>query len=95
MNLLEDLGRVLIHLLVVHKDSVFHGVAAYVDMRDGQYIGTWDAKGLTTDFIITKMVGRELSNLFPKRADVDDGDPFLPQLVDDGKQGLHLCGGEG
>ena len=39
-------------------------------MRDGQYIGTWDAKGLTTDFIITKMVGRELSNLFPKRENV-------------------------
>ncbi len=36
-------------------------------MRDGQYIGTWDAKGLTTDFIITKMVGRELTNLFPER----------------------------
>ena len=36
-------------------------------MRDGQYIGTWDAKQLTTDFIITKMVGRELSNLYPAR----------------------------
>ena len=39
-------------------------------MRDGQYIGTWDAKGLTTDFIITKMVGRELSNLYPPRSNV-------------------------
>ena len=39
-------------------------------MRDGQYIGTWDAKELTTDFIITKMVGRELSNLYPKRENV-------------------------
>ena len=36
-------------------------------MRDGQYIGTWDCKGLTTDFIITKMVGRELTNLYPVR----------------------------
>ncbi|MEG2073854.1 MAG: sugar ABC transporter ATP-binding protein, partial [Angelakisella sp.] len=34
-------------------------------MRDGQYIGTWDSKDLTTDAIITKMVGRELSNLYP------------------------------
>ena len=33
-------------------------------MRDGQYIGTWEAKELTTDMIITKMVGRELSNLY-------------------------------
>lgn len=36
-------------------------------MRDGQYIGTWDSKDLTTDTIITKMVGRELSNLYPHR----------------------------
>ena len=39
-------------------------------MRDGQYIGTWSAKELTTDMIITKMVGRELSNLYPPRANV-------------------------
>lgn len=36
-------------------------------MRDGQYIGTWDAKDLTTDTIITKMVGRELTNLYPEK----------------------------
>ena len=34
-------------------------------MRDGQYVGTWDAAGLTTETIITKMVGRELTNLYP------------------------------
>ena len=39
-------------------------------MRDGQYIGTWDAKDLTTDMIITKMVGRELTNLYPPRENV-------------------------
>ena len=39
-------------------------------MRDGQYIGTWSSKDLTTDFIITKMVGRELSNLYPTRENV-------------------------
>jgi len=36
-------------------------------MRDGQYIGTWEAKELTTDMIISRMVGRELTNLYPKR----------------------------
>ena len=36
-------------------------------MRDGQYIGTWEAKELTTDMIITKMVGRELTNLYPPK----------------------------
>ena len=39
-------------------------------MRDGHYIGTWDCKGLTTDFIISKMVGRELTNLYPERHNV-------------------------
>ncbi len=34
-------------------------------MRDGHYIGTWPASELTNDFIITKMVGRELKNLYP------------------------------
>ena len=36
-------------------------------MRDGKYIGTWEAKDLTTDLIITKMVGRELTNIYPAR----------------------------
>ena len=39
-------------------------------MRDGKYIGTWESKGLTTDKIITQMVGRELTNLFPQRNNV-------------------------
>ena len=36
-------------------------------MRDGKYIGTWEASELTTEKIITQMVGRELTNLFPTR----------------------------
>ena len=36
-------------------------------MRDGKYIGTWDSKDLTTDMIITNMVGRKLENLYPER----------------------------
>lgn len=39
-------------------------------MRDGKYIGTWDSNELTTDMIITRMVGRELSNLYPKRENI-------------------------
>lgn len=36
-------------------------------MRDGQYIGTWPASELTTDKIITQMVGRQMSNLYPPK----------------------------
>jgi methyl-galactoside transport system ATP-binding protein len=36
-------------------------------MRDGKYIGTWNAAELTTDLIISKMVGRDLTQRFPER----------------------------
>ena len=36
-------------------------------MRDGTYIGTWDASELTTEKIITNMVGRQLTNLYPHK----------------------------
>ncbi|MFU1793820.1 sugar ABC transporter ATP-binding protein [Paenibacillus azoreducens] len=36
-------------------------------MRDGQRIGTWPASQLTTDLIIAKMVGRDLTQRFPDR----------------------------
>lgn len=39
-------------------------------MRDGQYIGTWEARDLTIDMIVTKMVGRELKNLYPPKSNV-------------------------
>lgn len=39
-------------------------------MRDGKYIGTWNAKELTTDLIISKMVGRDLTQRFPESTHV-------------------------
>lgn len=39
-------------------------------MRDGRLIGTWPAFELTTDLIITRMVGRDLSQRFPERTNV-------------------------
>ncbi|GAA4299404.1 galactose/methyl galactoside ABC transporter ATP-binding protein MglA [Anaerocolumna aminovalerica] len=41
-------------------------------MRDGQYIGTWEAKELTIDMIVTKMVGRELKNLYPPKSNIPE-----------------------
>ncbi|MHC1735191.1 MAG: sugar ABC transporter ATP-binding protein [Erysipelotrichaceae bacterium] len=39
-------------------------------MRDGRYIGTYLSSELTMDLIITKMVGRELTNLYPPKTNV-------------------------
>lgn len=36
-------------------------------MRDGRYIGTWPALGLTIDDIIRRMVGRDMTHRFPER----------------------------
>lgn len=54
---------------ISHKmDEILRIADEVTIMRDGQYIGTWDSKDLTTDLIITRMVGRELTNLYPKRS---------------------------
>lgn len=45
-------------------------------MRDGKYIGTWQAKEMTTDMIISKMVGRDLSQRFPEKHNIP-GDVVL------------------
>ncbi|MDR0357464.1 MAG: sugar ABC transporter ATP-binding protein, partial [Clostridiales Family XIII bacterium] len=36
-------------------------------MRDGQSVGTWHSSELTTDLIINRMVGRDLSHRFPPK----------------------------
>ena len=63
---LRDRGVSIVY--ISHKmDEILRISDEVTIMRDGQYIGTWAAKELTTDMIITKMVGRELSNLYPHR----------------------------
>ncbi|MDO5563785.1 MAG: sugar ABC transporter ATP-binding protein [Eubacteriales bacterium] len=76
--IVNELRRKNVSIIYIsHKmDEILRISDEVTIMRDGQYIGTWDSKELTTDMIITKMVGRELSNLFPKRNNVP-GDVVL------------------
>ena len=71
-RIVEDLKKEGVAIVYIsHKmDEILRISDEVTIMRDGQYIGTWSAKDLTTDFIITKMVGRELTNLYPKRENV-------------------------
>ena len=71
-RIVEDLKSKGVAIVYIsHKmDEILRISDEVTIMRDGQYIGTWDAKDLTTDFIITKMVGRELTNLFPPTENV-------------------------
>ncbi|MCH4207483.1 MAG: sugar ABC transporter ATP-binding protein [Solobacterium sp.] len=65
MNQLRDKGVSMIY--ISHKMDEIKRIADDVTiMRDGTYIGTWKADELTTDEIIAKMVGRELTNIYPE-----------------------------
>ena len=71
-NIIEDLKNEGVAIVYIsHKmDEILRISDEVTIMRDGQYIGTWEAKELTTASIITKMVGRELKNLYPPRENV-------------------------
>ena len=71
-RIVEDLKAEGVSIVYIsHKmDEILRISDEVTIMRDGQYVGTWESKDLTTDFIITKMVGRELTNLYPKRENV-------------------------
>ena len=71
-RIIEDLKAEGVSIVYIsHKmDEILRISDEVTIMRDGQYVGTWDAKELTTDLIITRMVGRELANLFPHRENV-------------------------
>ncbi|MBR2577492.1 MAG: sugar ABC transporter ATP-binding protein [Erysipelotrichaceae bacterium] len=71
-SIIEDLKAKGVAIVYIsHKMDEILRISDEVSiMRDGNYIGTWEAKDLTTDFIITKMVGRELTNLYPPKVNV-------------------------
>ena len=71
-RIVEDLKAEGVAIVYIsHKmDEILRIADEVTIMRDGKYIGTWDTDGLTTDDIITKMVGRELTNLYPPKTNV-------------------------
>ncbi|MDR3122795.1 MAG: sugar ABC transporter ATP-binding protein [Treponema sp.] len=64
---LKNRGKSIIY--ISHKmDEIFRIADRVTVFRDGKVVGTDDAKNLTIDKVITMMVGRELSNDYPKIA---------------------------
>ncbi|MET0742208.1 MAG: sugar ABC transporter ATP-binding protein [Microvirga sp.] len=62
---LRDDGKGIVY--ITHKMDELAEIADEVSVfRDGKYIGTQDARTVTRDDIIRMMVGRELTQLFPK-----------------------------
>lgn len=69
MNDLRDKGVAMVY--ISHKMDEIKRIADDITiMRDGTYVGTWPAAEMTTDQIIAKMVGRELTNVYPARKNV-------------------------
>ena len=72
MNDLRDKGVAMVY--ISHKMDEIKRISDDITiMRDGTYVGTWRTEDLTTDEIITKMVGRELTNVYPEhKAEIGD-----------------------
>ena len=66
IRMLRDTGCAIIY--ISHKMKEILEISDEVTvMRDGKWIATKEAAGLTTDEIIRLMVGRELTNLYPPK----------------------------
>lgn len=75
INELKSRGVAIIY--ISHKMEEILRISDDVTiMRDGKKIGTWPAAELTTDLIISRMVGRDLTERFPERDNVP-GDVVL------------------
>jgi rhamnose transport system ATP-binding protein len=62
---LRDEGRALV--FISHRfDEVFALCDTVTVMRDGDYVGTEKIADTTVDALVSKMVGREVAELFPK-----------------------------
>ncbi|WP_297428444.1 sugar ABC transporter ATP-binding protein [Clostridium sp.] len=73
---LQEKGCAIIY--ISHKMEEILKISDEVTiMRDGQYVGTWPAKELTTDLIINRMVGRDMTNRFPPRTYTPTKEPVL------------------
>lgn len=55
-------------IFISHRFEDMYRLASRVTVfRDSQYIGTWDVDGISNDLLISKMVGREISQIYPKQ----------------------------
>ncbi len=65
IEMLRNKGTAVIY--ISHKmDEIFKISDEISVLRDGKFIGTYEAKNLDTNKLISLMVGRELKEMFPK-----------------------------
>lgn len=72
---LKEAGKSVI--FISHKlEEIFRICDTITVLRDGEYVGQLNAKTSTKDQLVGMMVGRELSNVYPK-LEVEIGEPVL------------------
>ncbi|MEM1484173.1 sugar ABC transporter ATP-binding protein [Oscillospiraceae bacterium PP1C4] len=65
INSLKKDGKGIIY--ISHKmDEIFRIADEITVLRDGNYVNSWKAADLNSNMLIKNMVGRELSEIFPK-----------------------------
>lgn len=71
-KIISDLKRRGVAIIYIsHKMEEILRISDEVTiMRDGRKVGTWQSSELTTDLIISRMVGRNLTQRFPERSNV-------------------------
>lgn len=77
-KIIEKLNNEGITIIYIsHRMEEIFRIGHYITvMRDGRYIGDWKIKDINKDFLIKNMVGREITQMFPKEK-VDIGDVVL------------------
>lgn len=72
---LRDAGKVIVY--ISHRmDEIFEICDTVTVLKDGELVATQSLSDMTADSLIAMMVGRELEELFPDRAD-QSGDVLL------------------
>ena len=65
VNQLKKTGMSFI--FITHKmDEIYQISDELTVLRDGRYVGTWAAEDLSQDELVRQMVGREITDMFPK-----------------------------
>ncbi len=54
-------------IFISHRFEDMYRLASRVTVfRDAEYIGTWEVDGISNEVLISKMVGREIKDIYPK-----------------------------
>lgn len=69
-RIIRDLkSRGVAMIYISHKMAEIRQIADDITiMRDGTYVGSWEVKDISDDEIVRQMVGRELTNVYPPKA---------------------------